>query len=49
MTFFGMIGSGIPVAAISTGPTAVAMGGLLLGLVVLGALTLVLADRRYLS
>jgi hypothetical protein len=49
MTFFGVIGSGIPAAAISTGSTAIAMGGLLFGLLVLTALAIVLADRRSLS
>jgi hypothetical protein len=42
----GLIGTGVPSLAVPAGATATAMGGILLGLVVLAALVIVVADRR---
>lgn len=47
MTFFSLIGSGVSAVAVPAGSTAVAMGGLLVGLLVFSALVLVFADRRF--
>ena len=49
MTYDGLIGSGIPGLAVSAGSTAMAMGGLLVVLLVLTALVMVVADRRWAS
>ncbi len=47
MTF--LIGSGIPTLAVPAGSTALGMGSLVFTLLVVSALSLVLAGRRWMS